>query len=208
MAKSESSIIRPTLHHYGLTVSNTEAMLDWYSKVLGTSLVHHSAKPAGAQTPAGACADWISNDKANHRIALITVPGLTEDAERSPHRHLQHVAFEYASVDDLLASYSRLKEIRIEPVLAADTGATTACYYLDPEHNVVELLADNFGDWDKSSEFMRTSPDFATRPLGKFVDPDAMIAARAKGLSAEEVHRKAYAGEYPPTKPMDPKVLM
>jgi catechol 2,3-dioxygenase len=70
------------------------------------------------------------------------------------------------------------------------------------------LLADNFGDWDKSSEFMRTSPDFADRPLGKFVDPDAMIAARAAGLSAEEVHRRAYAGDYPPTKPMDPKVLM
>ena len=208
MPQSESDTIRPTLHHYGLTVSDTETMLDWYSKVLGTTLVHHSPKPAGAQTPAGARADWISNDKANHRIALITVPDVTEDTERSRHRRLQHVAFEYSSIDDLLASYSRLKDLGIEPVLAADTGATTAFYYLDPEHNVVELLADNFGDWDKSSEFMRTSPDFADRPLGKFVDPDAMIAARAKGLSAAEVHQRAYAGEYPPTKPMDPKVLM
>jgi catechol 2,3-dioxygenase len=208
MAKSRSDIIRPTLHHYGLTVSDTEAMLDWYGKVLGTFPVHQSAKPAGAQTPLGARADWISNDKANHRIALITVPGLIEDTERSRHRRLQHVAFEYASVDVLLASYSRLKKLGIEPVLAADTGATTAFYYLDPERNVVELLVDNFGDWDKSSEFMRSSPDFAARPLGKFVDPDAMIAARAAGLLAEEVHRRAYAGEYPPTKPMDPKVLM
>jgi catechol-2,3-dioxygenase len=111
-------------------------------------------------------------------------------------------------VDDLLASYARLKEHRIEPVLAADSGATTAFYYLDPDLNVVELLADNFGDWAKSTEFMRTSPEFAARPMGQFVDPDAMIAARAAGISVAEVHRRAYAGEYPPSKPMDPRVLM
>jgi len=30
----------------------------------------------------------------------------------------------------------------------------------------------------------------------------------ALGFSVEEVHRRAYAGEYPPTKPMDLRVLM
>jgi hypothetical protein len=25
----DSEVIHPTLHHYGLVVSNTEAMLDW-----------------------------------------------------------------------------------------------------------------------------------------------------------------------------------
>jgi catechol 2,3-dioxygenase len=111
-------------------------------------------------------------------------------------------------LDDLLTSYARLKRLGIEPVLAVDHGTTTAFYYFDPEHNVVELAADNFGDWEKSTEFMRSSPEFAARPLGKFVARDAMIAARAAGLSVEEVHRRAYAGEYPPTKPMDPKVLL
>jgi catechol 2,3-dioxygenase-like lactoylglutathione lyase family enzyme len=66
-----SEVFHPTLHHYGLVVSNTDAMVDWYGKVLGTSPVHQSAKPAGAQTPLGARADWVSNDKANHRIAFI-----------------------------------------------------------------------------------------------------------------------------------------
>jgi catechol-2,3-dioxygenase len=183
-------------------------MLDWYAKVLGTTPVHRSEKPAGAQTPLGARADWVSNDNANHRIALITVPGLTEDRERSHHRRVQHVAFEYASIDDLLASYTRLKSHGIEPVLAADTGATTAFYYEDPDRNVVELLADNFGDWGKSTEFMRTAPEFAVRPLGQFVDPDALIAAQAAGMSVAEVHRRAYAGEFPPSKPMDPRILM
>src|SRR5262249_53247517 len=81
-------------------------------------------------------------------------------------------------------------------------------YYEDPDRNIVELFADNFGDWRKSTEFMRTSPEFAARPIGNFVDPDAMIAARASGVSAKEVHRRAYAGEFPPSKPMGPPVLM
>ncbi|HMF36157.1 MAG TPA: hypothetical protein VKF17_05935 [Isosphaeraceae bacterium] len=45
-------------------------------------------------------------------------------------------------------------------------------------------------------------------PMGAYVDPDAMIAVRAAGASVEEVHRRAYAGEFPPSKPMDPRVLL
>jgi catechol 2,3-dioxygenase len=107
-----------------------------------------------------------------------------------------------------VAAYARLKGQGIEPVLTTDTGATTAFYYEDPDRNSVELLADNFGDWRKSTKFMRTSPEFAARPIGSFVDPDAMIAARATGVSVEEVHRRAYAGEFQPSKPMDTRVLM
>ena len=44
--------------------------------------------------------------------------------------------------------------------------------------------------------------------MGAYVDPDAMIAARPAGASVEEVHRRGYAGEFPPSKPMDPRVLL
>jgi catechol 2,3-dioxygenase len=207
-ATTNRSIVHPTLHHYGLTTASPQPMLDWYGKVLGMTLVHKSAKPAGADSPLGARADWITNDEANHRIAIMSVAALTEDHERSRHKRLQHVAFEFPGVDDLLAAYARLKGQGIEPVLTTDTGATTAFYYEDPDRNIVELLADNFDDWTKSTEFMRSSPEFAARPIGNFVDPDAMIAARAAGVSVEEVHQRAYAGEFPPSKPMDPRVLM
>lgn len=50
------------------------------------------------------------------------------------------VAFEYPTVDDLLASYTRLKNLGIVPVLTTDTGPTTAFYYEDPDGNSVELL--------------------------------------------------------------------
>jgi hypothetical protein len=35
-----------------------------------------------------------------------------------------------------------------------------------------------------------------------------MIAARAAGMSVNELHRRACADEFPPSKPMDPRVLM
>jgi hypothetical protein len=30
----------------------------------------------------------------------------------------------------------------------------------------VELQVDNFGDWSKSKEWMKTSPEFAANPIG------------------------------------------
>ena len=44
-------------------------------------------------------------------------------------------------------------------------------YYEDPDGNSVELFVDNFGDWGKSGTFMRTAPDFAALPMGKYVEP-------------------------------------
>ena len=201
-------VIHPTLHHYGLTTANLGAMKDWYAKVLGMTPNHETPAPDGAAAlpPMRAC--WVTNDGANHRIGIIALPGLTADAERARHHRLQHVAFELPTIDDLLDTYGRLKGLGIEPVLTADHGASTAFYYEDPDRNSVELTVDNFGDWEKSSEYMRTSPQFAANPMGTYVDPDKMIAARAAGASVEELHSRGYAGEFPPLKLMDPRVLL
>jgi catechol 2,3-dioxygenase-like lactoylglutathione lyase family enzyme len=201
-------IIRPKLHHFGLTTANLEAMLNWYSKVLGMTPNHQTSKPMGSKGPVGVRVAWVSNDEASHRIAIVELRGLVDDSQRTQHRRIQHVAFEFRSVDDLLSTYVRLKRLGIEPVLTADHGATTGFYYEDPDHNSVELLADNFGDSNKSTEYLRTSSEFASNPMGAYVDPDAMIAARAAGASVDEVHRRAYAGDFAPSKPMDPRVLL
>ncbi len=109
-------------------------------------------------------AAWVTNDEANHRIGMISLNGLTHHPDRSHHCRIQHIAFEYATIDDLLATFERLRDQGIEPVLAADHGATTRFYYDDPDRNSVELSVDNFGDWQKSSACLRNSPEFAARP--------------------------------------------
>ena len=50
--------------------------------------------------------------------------------------------------------------------------------------------------------------EFAANPMGAYVDPEKMIAARAAGMSVDELHQRAYRGEFPPSEPMDPRVLM
>ena len=74
-------------------------MIDWYALVVGT-------KP-NFQFPGGA---FISNDPANHRIALLAVPGLTDDPQKFIHTGLHHTAFEYSSFADLMSSYARLRK--------------------------------------------------------------------------------------------------
>jgi len=83
---------------------------------------------------------------------------------------------------------------------------TLSLYYVDPDGNSVELQYDVFGDWERSTHWMTTSPDFAANPIGAPFDPDRLVEARAAGVSPDEIHRRAYAGEFPPSKPIDPRV--
>ena len=38
---------------------------------------------------------------------------------------------------------------------------------------------------------------------GTFVEVEKLVAARKAGMSFAELHRRAYAGEFPPSRPMD-----
>ena len=203
------TIIHPRLHHLGLTTGNLQTMIDWYRKVLGMSVVHQTqAAIVGEQNAPTIKAAWVSNDEANHRLAFVELPGLAADQERSRHPRLQHVAFEYRTIDELLGTYARLKALGIVPVLCTDGGSQTALYYEDPDRNSVEINVDNYGDCWTSGEHMRTSPDFARNPMGTYVNPDKMIAARMAGASPWELHERACAGEFAPAQPYDPRVLL
>ncbi len=152
---------KPFLHHVNLKTTRLQEMIDWYATVAGLTSIF--------QFPGGA---WLTNDDANHRLALLTSSKMSDDADKLVHTGIHHTAFEYATIDDLLNAYTRLKELGITPHMALDHGMTLSFYYVDPDGNSVELQVDNFGDWAKSKEWMHTSPDFAADPIGQFVDPD------------------------------------
>jgi catechol-2,3-dioxygenase len=179
--------IKPKFHHVNLKTTRLQEMIDWYSTLVGAEVLF--------QYELGA---WLSNDQANHRIALLSFPNFSDDAEKEIHTGLHHTAFEYSSFDELNDSYLRLRDAGIVPDICLDHGMTFSYYYADPDGNRVELQVDNFGDWSKSSEWMRSSPDFKEDPLGKFVDPDRVAADRAEGVSFGEIHAKAMDGGYAP----------
>lgn len=185
-------VIKPRLHHLFIKTSRLDEMKEWYGVVLG--LTPNFEWEAGA---------FMSNDDANHRIVFFSIPPITDDPDKVTHAGMHHVAFEYDTCDDLFSTYERLKQRGIEPHACLDHGLTTSFYYLDPDGNSLELQYDNFDDWAGSTEFMRNAPEFAEDPIGKMIDPVALVAARADGESMEEIHRRAYAGEMAPAAPYD-----
>jgi catechol 2,3-dioxygenase len=203
------TIVHPRLQHLGMTTSSIDTMMNWYRNVLGMELVHrtNSATGVGKDGPSLKAA-WVTNDETNHRLAFVELPGLVADPDKAHHQRLQHFAFEYRTLDELLGTYARLKELGIVPVLCTDAGAQTAFYYEDPDHNSVELNVDNYGNSWTSGEHLRNSPEFAKNPMGHYVDPDKLIAAREAGASPWELHELAWTDEFAPAKPYDPRVLL
>ena len=199
MAQDTANIptVRPILHHFNLKTSRLEEMIAWYGVVVG--MKPNYAFPGGA---------WLTNDEANHRLALLVSPMLRDDPDKLMHNGFHHSAFEYPSMGDLLNTYVRLKALGIEPHASLDHGLTTSFYYLDPDGNSVELQSDNFGSWAESSEWMRTSPQFVANPIGMPVDPAQLLAAYQAGASFAELHRRAYAGEFQPAAPQDLRIPM
>lgn len=194
---SEVSIHTPVLHHVTLKTTRLQDMVAWYGIVTGMTV--HFAFPGGA---------WLSNDAANHRMAFLASPAISDDPAKLMHTGLHHTAFEFADMDELLESYSRLKSLDIEPHMALDHGMTLSFYYVDPDGNSVELQCDLFGDWNASTAWMKTSEAFAANPIGAAVDPDRLVEARAAGATPEQIHQRAYAGEFPPTRPLDLRMPM
>lgn len=189
---SATTTPNPVLHHVTLKTVRVQEMIDWYSVVVGMTANHHSHFGA-----------WLTNDAANHRVALLAHPALTDDPQKIPHTGMHHLAFEYADVGQLLDNYERLRELGIEPRACLDHGLTTSLYYADPDGNAVELQADNFGDWAASSEWMRTAPEFQVNPIGINTDPARLLAAWRESGDAAELHRRSFAGEFDPGTPLD-----
>ena len=182
-------MIRPKLHHVTFKTTRLDQMISWYEIVIGAKVQFRDHSAA-----------WTTNDEANHRIAFLAVPGLSDDEQKMRHNGMHHCAFEYDSFDDLMTSFDRLRKAGIEPAFCLDHGMTISLYYKDPEGNFVELQSDVFGDWTKSSNFMRTSPNFAANPIGTFFDPARVFEASKSGADFKTLQESMRAGEYQPDK--------
>ena len=184
---SMGATIRPAFHHVTIKTSRLGEMVEWYRNVVGAEVNFQDANNA-----------WMTNDEANHRVAFLSVPGLKDDPDKTTHNGMHHSAFEYATFDDLMSSYERMRDIGITPAFCLDHGLTMSLYYRDPEGNFVELQSDNFGDWKQSNEFMRNSPDFASNPIGTFFDPEKVCEAHRAGASFAELQPAIRGGKFTP----------
>src|SRR5579859_8157599 len=142
------TLAQPRLHHVNLKMTRLQEMVDWYNIVVGMRVRF--------QFPGGA---FLSNDEANHRLALFSWPRVSGDADKLVHTRIHHIAFECPTLDDLLTTHTRPKQLDMRPHFTVDHGTTTSFYYIDPDGNSVKLQCDNFGDWAQVS---RVDADLAS----------------------------------------------
>lgn len=183
---AQATPVRPVkLAHVVLRVSKLERSRAWYLKVL-------EARPAFENE--GLC--FLTYDDEHHRIGLIARPEL--GAAGDAHTGLEHVAFTYASLGELLATYRRLREHDIQPYWTINHGPTISLYYKDPDGHRLELQYDVFERAEELEAFFAGGA-YAQNFMGIVFDPEEMIARFEAGEPLSEItaRRPLREGETP-----------
>jgi catechol-2,3-dioxygenase len=115
-----------SLGHVGISVTNMDEMLEFYTQVLGLTVTDGGGP--------GARGVFLSADPAreHHEFVLGTRPGHKSNA--------QQISFTVGSLDDLRELYRAIRDhprCRIERVVSH--GIAVACYFRDPEENHIEV---------------------------------------------------------------------
>lgn len=161
--KPTAGTISPSrLAHVVLRSSQFDALVNWYTTVLCARVAFTGGNLA-----------FLAYDEEHHRIAVLNIPGLQRQPDGMTGVH--HMAFTYASLRDLVATYERLEKSDIRPVTCINHGPTTSMYYADPDGNQVELQVDNYDSVEEAGKFFY-SPAFAKNPIG--VDFEAADLAK------------------------------
>jgi len=161
------------LAHIVLRVRRYEECISWYGVVLGAVAVHSDK-----------LLTFMTYDDEHHRVALVNWPGGSDRPVDAP--GLEHVAFTYGSLGDLLNNYVRLKDEGIEPYWTINHGPTISFYYRDPDSNQIELQIDNYPNPDDLLHWFRNS-NFRENPIGVNFDPETLVQRYAAGDPLHEL---------------------
>jgi catechol 2,3-dioxygenase-like lactoylglutathione lyase family enzyme len=174
-------IVPLRLAHFVIRTNRVKELVGWYKAVFEAETVFQNDELA-----------FLYFDSEHHRLAIASFPGL--EAPNPKAAGIDHVAFAYADIGDLLETYARLKRSGIEPVVKIDHGPTTSLYYQDPDGNQIELQVDNFDTLAEAHAYFR-SEAFLHNPLGVEIDPDDLHARLRAGESPRQL---LSAGTRPP----------
>lgn len=165
-----------------VTNENYERLVAFYKVLFNASVVNEIP---GHQT-------YLTFGNEHHRLAVIKVPTLIAKPSGPDRRGkigpkvvgVQHVAFSYASLAELLFAYEKIKEQGVEYEYCQNRGLTTSIYYYDPDFNEIELFVDN---WDTTAQGYIYKRDYQVKMGGMTdssgtYDPDKMLALLKEGV--------------------------
>ncbi len=172
--KVRPEAISPTLFaHFVVRTSNFEAMREWYRTVLNARIVHDDGRLC-----------FLTYDDEHHRLALVNVPGLRKPADDS--WGLNHLAYSYSSLKDLLTTYVRLRDQGITPFRPINHGPTVSMYYHDPDGTGIELQVDTFPTKQEAEAWFGRD-DFKENPIGVLFDPEDLLRDYEAGVPEIEL---------------------
>jgi catechol 2,3-dioxygenase-like lactoylglutathione lyase family enzyme len=175
LAEIQSTVRPSKIAHFVVRTKNVPALVGWYKEVFEAEAVFDNGKLA-----------FLYFDDEHHRIAIGELPGLEEPNHKAS--GIDHVAFSYNRIEELLYTYVRLKKAGIIPFVRIDHGPTTSFYYRDPEGNQVELQVDNFATLEGAHGYFQ-SEAFLANPIGVEIDADALVARLEAGERPEDLLR-------------------
>ncbi len=154
-----------------------EQMVQWYRTVFDAKVQF--------QNPALA---FLTYDDEHHRVALVNMAAVQPEGTEVDRRGVigvDHVAYTYASVNDLFENYAQLKEKGILPYWCIHHGVTVSMYYADPDGNQMEFQVDAFGSSEEANAYMH-GPHYGANPIGVEYDPEEILARLRSGTPGSE----------------------
>lgn len=164
--------------HIVYRTNRFEEMLAWYQFVFDAKIQY--------QNPALA---FLTYDDEHHRFALANLAVLRPDereTEKQGFVGVDHVAYTYASLEDLLENYQQLKEKGIKPYWCVHHGMTVSMYYADPDGNQMEFQVDVFESSEEANDYM-SGPLTAAIPIGVEYDPEDWLAQIRTGTPVSDL---------------------
>ena len=171
------------LAHWVLKSAQRKRMVEWYKAVLGMELVFENK-----------LISFLTYDQEHHRLAIISLPGVAKLLVPLSKLYrklygIDHIAFNFGSLKELLDKYRELKEKDIEPIWCINHGPTTSIYYEDPDGNRLEFQSDNF-EHPKDLQDFATGLDFHKNPIGVNFDPDYLWEKLEAGIPEAELRKR------------------
>ncbi len=161
-----------------------EEMLDWYRLVFNARVQFEN--PALA---------FLTYDDEHHRFAFANLDLLQPgggDANERGMIGVDHVAYTYASLADLLDNYRFLRDRGVRPYWCVHHGLTVSMYYADPDGNQTEFQVDVFETGEEAADYLR-GPITEANPVGVEYDPEDWLTRIDAGTPiAELLKRKVH----------------
>ena len=174
----ERVVVPDRLAHVVLRTKQLHAMTDWWKMTLQAHISFENEFIC-----------FLSFDEEHHRVAIAQIPGV-KDAEPNS-VGLDHVAFTFASLDDLVHTYERLAAAGILPHWVVNHGPTLSLYYKDPDGNQAEFQIDRFETAEEATAFFN-SANFRKHPIGHGVDIVDLVRRYHAGEPAESLTAYRY----------------